>query len=170
MKDIEKRIGELEEMIDLAEKISINIEGIKQHHHSIMGRIVFIMFSFSALVVVLLIWLTNLSYSLIYLGIGIFIFSLLIYVFGKVNYIEESKAIEIESKILQKLLNTIFPYKTSIFRQPHNMKMKEAIIDMRLSRLKFTYKVDIKEKIEENEMLPIENVINPQPKEPAPTP
>lgn len=167
MEDIDKRIGELEEMIDLAEKVSTNIRNINRRHNIIIVVSFLLTCILIVIGVVISMWLFDKSFTLSYILIGFFVMFLAAVIR---NEKERKEEVNTESEVLRKLLNTIFPYKASIFRGTHNMKMKEAIINMRLSRLKFTYKVDVNEKIKDNEIIPIENIPIPQPKEPATTP
>lgn len=161
-------------MIELADKVSENIEKINRRYKQ--NVIIFVVGAFLGyfLAVAAIIWTSSPSLndkSEFYAIFFIFNIAAIGY-YISTNYLKKEEEIKIESEVLGKLLNTIFPYKTSIFRGAHNMKMKEAIIDMRLSRLKFTYKVDVdvNEKIKDNEIIPIENIPIPQPKEPATTP
>jgi|GEM_PF-1612966 len=171
MENIEKRIKELEEMIHLAEKVSSNISFLKHRWRVSLVRSSVVAFAIGLVPFFIAESLNIIDNKYVILVFRSFPFIMLFSWLGvnTIYYKQLKEIIEVESKILRKLLNTIFPYKNIIFKQPHNMKMKEAIIDMRLSRLKFTYKIDVSEKTEENEISPIENIRTPQPKEPATT-
>lgn len=141
-------IEELEELIDLAEKVSLNFEKINVQIHSILIRIValFIIAFFSIYLYLVFYSLQDSSFKNEYSYIEKILFpSLIVFLitcifFFTQRYIKLQTSKRSESRILSDLLNLINPNKESVFS--NTSLVKKATIEMRLNRIKFNHNSD----------------------------
>jgi len=169
MNPLDKHIAELEDLIDLAEKVSNNIDVLVKRRNNILWILKGSLATLVGLVIFYVSYLDEGSllnenlFSILKIGI---ILSIISSVFSFYNYKKKypniNQKIKRESLILRRLLDMIHPFQESLSNLNVGI-MRKAIIDMKLSRIKFSNIEDPKP-TRQKEQTAL------QPKEPATTP
>lgn len=139
MNQSEHKINELEELIELAEKVSINIDRINKYiKNSTYFTIVFLLISIFIFMYSIKYYFYFIEYYdnllVVFYFLGIIIFTGFLY--KKLESIKNMrKEVENENLILGDLLNMIHAYKQVAYKDIS--MVKKAVTDMRLSRIKF---------------------------------
>ena len=159
---LDRKIAELEDLVNLAEKVSNNIDDLAKNRSSILFTLILSVFAFTALLILSYNIKQDENLSLI-LKVGTLLSALFLgfslYNFRNYSYINNK--IKRESKILRKLLNMIYPFQESFSKDDIGI-MRKAIFDMKLSRIKFSNIEDPKPNHQKEQP-------TPQPKEPVTT-
>lgn len=137
-----REITDLMELIELAEKVSSELDRLKNSKVLIisLSAVFFIFFTCLAFV-------SSIYYSEVFsnpilkplLLLIVIIVGMLTFTYFSLNIKKINKQISIESKVLDKLFNLITPYKSSLNKEMLSVT-KQASIEMRLSRINFNSK------------------------------
>jgi len=137
MNPLDRHIVELEDLIDLAEKVSNNIDALVKRRNRI--KLFMILPPVSFFLLIAMISTVRDSLSVLSMGTAITVLCILLcytYILWK-EHISIDDKIKRESSILRKLLNMIHPFQESLPKMGVSI-MRKSIIEMKLSRIKFS--------------------------------